>query len=111
MGTLREAISKINSDVSILQGREDLKATIEYLNQKAKTVLFSREDPDFFAFSSWLTFGLEDIDFGWGKPIWTGVYGEVGSNSGFMNITVLKNTISGNGIEAWVTLDEKDMAI
>ena len=109
VATLRETISKINSDVNILQGREDLKATIEYLNQKAEMVLLSRENPDFFAFSSWLTFGLDDIDFGWGKPIWTGVLGEVGS--GFMNITVLKNTISGNGIEAWVTLDEKAIAI
>lgn len=83
-------------------------AMIKYLNQKAAMVLFSRENPEFFAFTSWLTFGYVEIDYGWGKPVWVGVMGEVGSGR---KLTMLQKTIRGNGIEAWVTLDEKVMDI
>ncbi|PRQ45232.1 putative alcohol O-acetyltransferase [Rosa chinensis] len=46
-----------------------------------------------------------EIDFGWGKPTW------VTSQSNQKNIFVLIDTKRGDGIEAWVTLDEEEMAI
>ncbi|PRQ45237.1 putative salutaridinol 7-O-acetyltransferase [Rosa chinensis] len=46
-----------------------------------------------------------EIDFGWGQPTW------VTSQSNQKNIFVLIDTKRGDGIEAWVTLDEEEMAI
>ena len=66
------------------------------------------KNPEIFGFTSWLTFGFDEIDFGWGKPIWVGLRGEGGSGR---NLIVLQNTTSGNGIEAWVTLYENIMSI
>ncbi|XVF35844.1 hypothetical protein REPUB_Repub19eG0006100 [Reevesia pubescens] len=53
--------------------------------------------------------GIYEADFGWGKPMWVspgGINGLV-----FQNLAFLIDTRKGDGIEAWVTLDEKDMAI
>ena len=64
VATQREAVAKTNSDVRILQVHEGFTAMIEYLNRKAAMVVFSRENPEFFPFTSWLTFGYDEIDFG-----------------------------------------------
>ncbi|KAK9950665.1 hypothetical protein M0R45_006142 [Rubus argutus] len=50
-------------------------------------------------------FPVYEIDFGWGKPTW------VTSQSNQKNIFVLVDTKGGDGIQAWVTLDEQEMAI
>ncbi|KAL4606807.1 hypothetical protein ACB092_09G130400 [Castanea dentata] len=105
VATLREAVAKIDSDVRILQGQEGFTTKIKYLYQKAAMVF---KIPEIFGFTSWLTFGFDEIDFGWGKPIWVGLMGEGGFGR---NLIVLQNTTSGNGIEAWVTLDENIMSI
>ncbi|XP_062000305.1 acyltransferase Pun1-like [Rosa rugosa] len=46
-----------------------------------------------------------EVDFGWGKPIW------VTGQSNQKNVFALFDTKRGDGIEAWVTLDEEEMAI
>lgn len=48
-------------------------------------------------------FPFDDIDFGWGKPIWAGPCSSVISNT-----FVLKDAPE-SGIEAWVTLQEEEM--
>ncbi|KAL4606809.1 hypothetical protein ACB092_09G130600 [Castanea dentata] len=90
VATLREAVAKIDSDVRILQGHEGFTTKM-----KAAMVF---KNPEIFGFASWLTFGFDEIDFGWGKPVWVGLLGEGGSGR---NLIVLQNTTSGNGIEAW----------
>ncbi|KAM4079377.1 hypothetical protein ACB094_09G113100 [Castanea mollissima] len=100
VATLREAVAKIDSDVRILQGHEGFTTKM-----KAAMVF---KNPEIFGFASWLTFGFDEIDFGWGKPVWVGLMGEGGSGR---NLIVLQNTTSGNGIEAWVTLEENIMSI
>ena len=70
--------------------------------------LGSKEEADYFGFSNQCSFGFDEADFGWGKPIWVGSIGSSGSL--FMNLVILANTRLGDGIEAWVTLDEQDMA-
>lgn len=48
---------------------------------------------------------FHEMDFGWGKPVW------VTSPSHFKNMIVLLDSKWGGGVEAWVTLDEVEMAI
>jgi hypothetical protein len=67
-------------------------------------------NPEIFLFSSWLNFDLNDVDFGWGKPIWVGLTGEVGRPSGWANATFFKQTGRNNEIEVWMTLNEKIMS-
>ena len=45
---------------------------------------------------------------GGGKPIWVSSIGT--SDSVFSNLIILNDTRLGDGIEAWVTIDEQDMA-
>lgn len=47
--------------------------------------------------------GLYEVNFGWGKPAWVSL---VPPN---IELTILNDTKSGDGIEAWLNLDEKDM--
>ncbi|KAK6115692.1 hypothetical protein DH2020_007961 [Rehmannia glutinosa] len=57
-------------------------------------------------FSSWCKFGAYEVDFGWGKPHWVST-----TAVPFKNLTVFIDTKCGDGIEAWVTMAEADMAL
>ncbi|KAI3925845.1 hypothetical protein MKW92_019326 [Papaver armeniacum] len=48
-----------------------------------------------------------EIDFGWGKPSWVAL----NTLSEYKNSLFLMDTKCGTGIEAWVSLEEEDMAI
>ncbi|KAL5990992.1 hypothetical protein ACLOJK_011898 [Asimina triloba] len=56
-------------------------------------------------FSSWCRFPFYEADFGWGKPIWVSTI-SIPINYG----TFFLSTRSGDGIEAWVNLEEEKMA-
>ncbi|KAF9672858.1 hypothetical protein SADUNF_Sadunf11G0087800 [Salix dunnii] len=62
-------------------------------------------NPEIFLFSSLLQFDLNDVDFGWGKPIWVGLTGEVGRSQGWTNVTFFKQTGRNNEVEVWMTLN------
>ncbi|CAL9016673.1 unnamed protein product [Prunus brigantina] len=68
--------------------------------------LMKNDDMDKFICSSWCRFPFYEADFGWGKPSWVS-YVAVAIN----NITVLMNKRDDNGIEAWVTLSQENMAL
>lgn len=63
----------------------------------------NHDDVDYRMFTSWCRFPLYEADFGWGRPSW------VSSISMSLEITILIDTKDGDGIEAWVSLDEHDM--
>ncbi|XVF85147.1 hypothetical protein PTKIN_Ptkin17bG0094900 [Pterospermum kingtungense] len=46
-----------------------------------------------------------EADFGWGKPVWAS-----STARDIKNAVTFMDTIDGNGIEAWVSLTEDDMA-
>lgn len=99
----RESIRKINrNDLKTLQG--DQGCSMIYNGIKLMLENFSRESPDSFGFSSWCNLGYRETDFGWGKPVWVGIWG--GEASPFRNLVIFLVTQSGLGIEAWMTLDE-----
>ncbi|XP_030937125.1 stemmadenine O-acetyltransferase-like [Quercus lobata] len=113
---LHELVDQVNEAITgfddsdcaeSLQGDEGLLAFSDYFDQLED--MFSAEiKPDVCAFTSWLRF-FNDIDFGWGKPLWVGIMGKVGP--AFRNLIIFIETPGGIGIEAWVTMDEKEMAI
>ncbi|XP_016648514.1 PREDICTED: vinorine synthase-like [Prunus mume] len=75
-------------------------------NMKWYINLMKNDDIDKFICSSWCRFPFYEADFGWGKPSWVS-YVAVAIN----NVTVLMDKRDGNGIEAWVTLSQENMAL
>ncbi|KAL7227691.1 hypothetical protein ACSBR1_022541 [Camellia fascicularis] len=65
---------------------------------------FSNAKMDSYLFTSWCRFPFYEIDFGWGKPVWTSLV-----SMPVKNFICLMDNKEGDGIEAWVLLDEKDM--
>ncbi|KAJ0751865.1 putative vinorine synthase [Helianthus annuus] len=63
-------------------------------------------DPDVtcYAFSSWCKFSFYTADFGWGKPVWRST-----TRVGFPNRVVMMDDEEGDGVDAWVQLDRKQM--
>jgi shikimate O-hydroxycinnamoyltransferase len=109
VGEIRGAISRIDDDFvqKLLQGEENMNSVMrESLKEIGEEG--SKEGGDYFGFSSWCNLGFYEADFGWGKPIWISSIGS--SDPVFLNLTILVDTRLGDGIEAWVALDEQDMA-
>ncbi|CAN1253628.1 Stemmadenine O-acetyltransferase [Linum perenne] len=67
-------------------------------------------------YSSWSGFGVNDFDFGFGKPVWTGVLGHhIGNEAAFKNAIIFKEvgatgSANNSGMEAWVKFDEQVMS-
>ncbi|CAI0455562.1 unnamed protein product [Linum tenue] len=65
--------------------------------------------------SSWIGFGSNNFDFGWGKPIWTGLSGDPSGNLPCLNNSVIFKEVAPRGrgsskaVEAWIRLDEDAM--
>ncbi|OMO97598.1 Transferase [Corchorus capsularis] len=109
VGQLREAVSRVDGEfIKKLgdheQGKSVMSETLREIGD-----LVSKDGLDHFGFSSWCKLGFYEADFGWGKPVWVSSFGM--ENSVYMNLIILNDTSSGDGIEAWVTLDEQHMAI
>ncbi|GMP47119.1 hypothetical protein CsSME_00015026 [Camellia sinensis var. sinensis] len=60
---------------------------------------------DMYTHTSWSRMPLYEADFGWGKPTWATI-----GHIEVPNVVVLSPSRDGEGIEAWVTLIEEDMA-
>ncbi|KAG9452484.1 hypothetical protein H6P81_005388 [Aristolochia fimbriata] len=100
---LREAFKQIDSDyIKDLQGPNGHVKILESTMTLAEK--FPDMDVDFFAFSSWSRFPFYEIDFGWGKPAWVSTAPLV------KNAVVLLDRKWGDGLEAWVNLEEEYMA-
>lgn len=64
-----------------------------------------KEESRFYRCSSLCGFRFYEVDFGSGTPAW------VTCLSGMKNFVYMVDAKSGGGIEAWVTLDGRDMAV
>ncbi|XP_050119354.1 stemmadenine O-acetyltransferase-like [Malus sylvestris] len=102
IGEVREAISKIDNEyVKQLQGQGD-----EHLGLMKKAAdSFKRGDMvAVLSFSSYCRFPLYENDFGWGKPAWVGSPALT-----YKNLVLFMDTKEGDGIEAYVSLEERVM--
>ncbi|KAG6640772.1 hypothetical protein CIPAW_09G026600 [Carya illinoinensis] len=107
--SLRESVRKVNSDyVSTLQGDQGFEVYCEFI-KKRMTERQRQKCPDVYTFSSWLGLDINSFDFGWGNPFGLGSWGRSVPHVGISFSTRKRNV--GSGVEAWVTLDEKLMAI
>lgn len=105
---MKESLSEFDSDfVESMKGEEGFPVVAEFLDQVEGMISMESEKPDILAFTSWGNF-FNDIDFGWGNPFWIGAMGKVGP--AFRNLVIFIDRAWGKGIEAWVTLEDKQMA-
>ncbi|KAK6115082.1 hypothetical protein DH2020_007351 [Rehmannia glutinosa] len=103
----RKCVSKIDGEfVKKIRGDEGSETMHKCLKEIEE---FGCKDVDHFGFTSWCNLGFYDVDFGFGKPVW--VSSIDASGPFFMNLAILIDRRCGDGIEAWVTLDEQEMAI
>ncbi|XVE85235.1 hypothetical protein DITRI_Ditri17bG0075400 [Diplodiscus trichospermus] len=101
---LRDGIREFSENyVKKLQGSEAISTIFEAAKEVGN--LSKRDDLDFYHCLSWCRFDLYEADFGWGKPLWVSVAG-----AAVPNIFLLMDTWDGEGIEAWVSLSEPEMA-
>ncbi|KAB1203558.1 Vinorine synthase [Morella rubra] len=114
---IREAITKINADlVKNLQGDEGFPMLCELLKTLGGVLpsTESFQEMEYICFTGWCNFGMYDLDFGWGKPLWASSAASSSNHSeqrSFSNKVLLMNTRSVGGVEAWVFLTEEDMAL
>ncbi|KAF5443018.1 hypothetical protein F2P56_035615 [Juglans regia] len=98
---MRDSIRKADIDY-VKSFRED-GASLRFMSENAERL--KKGEVVSLAFTSLCRFPIYEINFGWGKPIWAGSVRLL-----YTNLVTFFDTKSGNGIEAWINLDEKDMA-
>lgn len=109
---LYEVVAKMRKDMaefcngkaSKLKGQEGVMEVMGCIGRWAIHLLTNR---DIYRCSSWCRTPLyEAADFGWGTPAWVSSAGQE-----MRNVITLVDTRDGSGVEAWVTLDEKEMDV
>ncbi|CAA3021230.1 vinorine synthase-like [Olea europaea subsp. europaea] len=100
---VRESIRRIDGNfVKIMQGDEGL---IGYIKNLEETNALIHGEANCLNFSSWCNFGVYDIGFGLGKPIWVANYVSTDScNSPKLKDVMFLDNRYGKGMEVYVTL-------
>lgn len=98
---MRNAIRK--ADIEYVKSFRENGASLSFMRENAER--FKKGEVVSLAFTSLSRFPIYEINFGWGKPIWAG-----SARLLYTNLVSFLDTKSGNGIEVWINLDEKDMA-
>ncbi|XP_028114384.1 vinorine synthase-like [Camellia sinensis] len=92
----------------VCQLRKGLQQSTDnnFIAEKIKLLRLKGDAVKVYRHSSWCRFGLYELDFGWGKPTYTTAV-LFGNPIGIG----LLDTRDGDGIEVWMTLLKKDMAL
>ncbi|XP_010556178.1 PREDICTED: vinorine synthase [Tarenaya hassleriana] len=99
---MRKEIKRIDAGY-VKKLQEDRQEHLEFLKRQASG--FVRGEIVSFSFTSLCNFPLYESDFGWGKPSWV-----ASARMSFKNLVAFFDTKQGDGIEAWINLDEVDMS-
>ncbi|XP_038686643.1 stemmadenine O-acetyltransferase-like [Tripterygium wilfordii] len=103
---LQSLVLKLRKEV------KELKVNREEISDHMKKIMEIKSSGkesgvvDAYYFSSWCRMPVYEADFGWGKPTWISFI-----NFKVPNIVYFVDTREGDGIEAWVSLREDEMAI
>ncbi|XVE85232.1 hypothetical protein DITRI_Ditri17bG0075100 [Diplodiscus trichospermus] len=89
----KEYVKKIQDGYNHMDYTREMAAS----NAKGEMLIVS--------FTSLCWFPVYEADFCWGKPIWAG-----SAARDIKNVVTFMDTAAGDGIEAWVSLNEDDMA-
>ncbi|XP_065859043.1 stemmadenine O-acetyltransferase-like [Euphorbia lathyris] len=101
---VQKGLEKFDSEyVRKIQGEDGFLVLSETLKQIGELV---SKDVEIYRCTSLRKSQVYEADFGWGKPVWVSSAGLT-----FKNVVFLIESRDGNRIEAWVTLDEHEMAI
>ncbi|XP_022744467.1 salutaridinol 7-O-acetyltransferase-like [Durio zibethinus] len=92
-----EKVKRIKSKKGYADVGESRKKIAQLLNGKLA-------DMNTYTCTNLCGYPFYEMDFGWGKPVW------VTSPSKFQNSIVLLDSKQDGALEAWVTLDEVEMA-
>lgn len=104
---LSDAVSETLADCAkILNSGEDGNMILINSFNKVTELLYKGTDLNALILNSWCRRPFYEADFGWGKPVWVSLASLPARNS-----VVLIDTKEGDGIEAWVTLEENDMSL
>lgn len=98
----KELMEFCNEKADRFRGEDGHSLIFEAFRNEAERL---RKGIETYNCTSLCKFPLYEVDFGWGKPEW------VTSPMFYKNAFVLMDTKLGDGIEAWVTLEEQKMAI
>lgn len=111
---IQETVSKLRKtkeelNEMITEDPEDAKtSSVEAKERIASAMLSSlcevSPETETYVVSSWCRMSFYEADFGWGVPVW------VAPDSVDKTHVVLMDAKDGEGVEAWVTLPETDMA-
>ena len=102
-----ETTSFFDETVRRIKGDEEGNAMVFESVKMREETMKSVSDVDIYWCSSWCRFPVYEMDFGWGKPVWV----TSGAGSLSRNLIVFQDTKCGSGIQVWVKLDPKVMAI
>ncbi|CAN0912606.1 BAHD acyltransferase At5g47980 [Linum grandiflorum] len=100
---LKKSVEEVDAEfVESLKGENGHEKINKWLEGRGK----GKE----YVFTSVIKMGLNEIDFGWGEPIWVGFLGltDVPSPDGVCLIDGTTTTNCG-GVEAWVSLAKEEM--
>lgn len=101
VGLLRKSITKTSNDFAKVRNSDEIYSMLmDYYNEIGGD---KPGEVDLCRFTSWCGFSCYGIDFGWGKPSW------VATVSKSVELVFLLDDVSGDGVEAWLTLNEGDM--
>ncbi|GMN52901.1 hypothetical protein TIFTF001_022021 [Ficus carica] len=105
----KEIMNEFDEDyLESMVGEDGFGPVSEFINQLEMMLSLESEKPDIFAFTNWKSF-FNEVDFGWGKPVWVSAHGKVGDE--FRNLIVLIDKQGSKEIEAFLTLEEGQMAV
>ncbi|PON34178.1 Transferase [Parasponia andersonii] len=106
-----EMVAEFNGEyLETMVGEAGFEPVSEFVNQLEAMLSLESEKPDIFAFTNWKSF-FNEVDFGFGNPVWVGAHGKVGSE--LRNLIILIDSQGSNDkeIEAFVTLEDRQMAV
>ncbi|KAH7515582.1 hypothetical protein FEM48_Zijuj10G0041900 [Ziziphus jujuba var. spinosa] len=98
---MKEAVNSFSLKARKFNGEEGFSVIREFFKGRE-----CYKDMERYSCTSWCKFPLYETDYGFGKPVWVS-----STIVAFKNTIVLVDTKQGDGIEAWVALEEENMLI